>query len=93
MAELVDAYVSGAYARKGVGVRLPLPALEKRSKIRVAFFIPPDEIGRRFLRRSMYVGNQGLCWNTIFTPRNSFPLFRNKKVLCMQVYPSAIENQ
>lgn len=26
MAELVDAYVSGAYARKGVGVRLPLPA-------------------------------------------------------------------
>lgn len=29
MAELVDAYVSGAYARKGVRVRLPLPALAK----------------------------------------------------------------
>jgi hypothetical protein len=30
MAELVDAYVSGAYARKGVGVRLPLPARNKK---------------------------------------------------------------
>lgn len=26
VAELVDAYVSGAYARKGVGVRVPPPA-------------------------------------------------------------------
>lgn len=33
MAELVDAYVSGAYARKGVGVRLPLPALNKAIRI------------------------------------------------------------
>ena len=40
MAELVDAYVSGAYARKGVGVRLPLPALEKRSKLDRFFYFP-----------------------------------------------------
>lgn len=34
MAELVDAYVSGAYARKGVGVRLPLPALQNQGLMR-----------------------------------------------------------
>lgn len=43
MAELVDAYVSEAYAFTGVRVRLPLPALLKikglHEKDRVALFV------------------------------------------------------
>lgn len=39
MAELVDAYVSGAYASNGVRVRLSLPAQTKGHPTWVAFFI------------------------------------------------------
>jgi hypothetical protein len=39
MAELVDAYVSGAYARKGVGVRLPLPAQKKGNQRWLPFLL------------------------------------------------------
>lgn len=48
MAELVDAYVSGAYAREGVGVRVPLPALIiKGSCFGITpFFMPENVLGR-----------------------------------------------
>ena len=42
MAELVDAYVSGAYARKGVGVQVPLPA-QLRIKLFDALLEPSNK--------------------------------------------------